>query len=284
MSSESVPYQFDVGPDRTIRGSIDLPPEAAWPAPVVVFCHGFKGFKDWGPWPWFASQLASHGFVVNRFNFSLNGVGPALDRHDEPEKFSRNTYGAEMDDLASVLNHVEAWSAPREALGPARGVIGHSRGGLVALLAGGDLPSIDAIATLGSPGKSRRHTDEQVRHWREHGSIDIPNVRTGQVLQLDVSVIDDYFAQEARYDVARQVRRRDIPTLIIHGDADESVPVEEATWIDEAIVHLDKERVILPGAGHTFGAGHPFEKPTASLEDVLRRTSDWMQRTLAETP
>ncbi|MEM7260706.1 MAG: hypothetical protein AAF488_01860, partial [Planctomycetota bacterium] len=102
--------EFEVTADRTIRGTVHHPPELAGPSPLVVLCHGFKGFKDWGPWPWFAAELASRGFVVHRFTFSLAGVGPALDRHDEPDKFARNTYGAEMEDLAMVLARREEWA------------------------------------------------------------------------------------------------------------------------------------------------------------------------------
>lgn len=31
------------------------------PRPVVVFCHGFKGFKDWGPFPEWGRRLAQAG-------------------------------------------------------------------------------------------------------------------------------------------------------------------------------------------------------------------------------
>ena len=92
----------------------------------------------------------------------------------------------------------------------------------MALLAGGENDAIDVIVTLASPGKSRRHTDEQVVVWRERGTIDIPNLRTGEVLQLDISVLDDFFAQETRYDLSRQIGRRPVPTMVVHGDADTS--------------------------------------------------------------
>ena len=280
MTSDPLQYELSVAPTRTIRGSIHLPEKSAWPAPVVLLCHGFKGFKDWGPWPWFATQLAARGFICNRFNFSMCGVGPALDRHDEPEKFSRNTYGVEIEDLAVVLEREAEWGLPTGAAGTGRGVVGHSRGGLVALLAGGENDAIDVIVTLASPGKSRRHTDEQVVVWRERGTIDIPNLRTGEVLQLDISVLDDFFAQETRYDLSRQIGRRPVPTMVVHGDADTSVSVDEAEWIIEALEHGEKERVILFGEGHTFGAKHPFKEPGEGIRTVLEHTERWLKQEL----
>ena len=27
--------------------------------PLVIFCHGYKGFKDWGPWNLMAESIGS---------------------------------------------------------------------------------------------------------------------------------------------------------------------------------------------------------------------------------
>ncbi|MGZ4098329.1 MAG: alpha/beta hydrolase family protein, partial [Bacteroidia bacterium] len=38
--------------------------------PIVIFVHGFKGFKDWGHFNLVASTFAEHDFVFVKFNFS----------------------------------------------------------------------------------------------------------------------------------------------------------------------------------------------------------------------
>ena len=167
-----VHYALTAAEDRCLRGTVTLPAEASWPAPVVLFCHGFKGFKDWGGWPWLAGELADRGFVVNRFNFSLSGIGAALDSYDEPEKFARNTFGDEMDDLSRVLDAVEEWGVPAAALGPSRAVIGHSRGGLISLLHASVDERIDTVISLASPGSSDRYPDAVKEAWRERGIVD----------------------------------------------------------------------------------------------------------------
>ena len=43
-------------------------------APAVLVAHGFKGFKDWGMFPWLAEQIAEAGLRAIRFDFSHNGV------------------------------------------------------------------------------------------------------------------------------------------------------------------------------------------------------------------
>ena len=41
---------------------------------LIIFCHGFKGFKDWGPWNLVAEHFAKAGFFFIKFNFSHNFV------------------------------------------------------------------------------------------------------------------------------------------------------------------------------------------------------------------
>ena len=43
------------------------------PKPVLIFCHGYKGFKDWGLWDLTAEAFARRGFFFIKFNFSFNG-------------------------------------------------------------------------------------------------------------------------------------------------------------------------------------------------------------------
>ena len=47
--------------------------ETKQPKPVVIFCHGYKGFKDWGAWNMMAEAFAKAGFFFIKFNFSHNG-------------------------------------------------------------------------------------------------------------------------------------------------------------------------------------------------------------------
>ena len=39
-------------------------------APLIIFCHGYKGFKDWGAWNLWAEVFASKGIAFLKFNFS----------------------------------------------------------------------------------------------------------------------------------------------------------------------------------------------------------------------
>lgn len=279
MTLESVSYQIEVAPERVVRGTIVCPPPELCPAPVVVFCHGFKGHKDWGGWPWWSERLAERGFATHRIDFSLNGVGPS-GAHDDLEKFSRNTYGAEMEDLRAVLDGRDQWRLPDGVASEQIALVGHSRGGLVSLLYAATDSRVAAVVTLGAPGNSDRFGPEQKDEWRRQGVLEIENARTGQKLPLDVSVLDDFERRRAEYDVPAAVARRPVPTLVIHGQEDETVPVAEAHQIHDHVADSRKRIVILSGTGHTFDTVHPFTGPTPALETTVSETSAWLEEQL----
>ena len=43
-------------------------------APLVIFSHGFKGFKDWGAFNIVSESFAQQGISFLKFNFSYNGT------------------------------------------------------------------------------------------------------------------------------------------------------------------------------------------------------------------
>ena len=272
--------QIPAGEDRVVHGDWHLPVQSLWPAPIVFFCHGFKGFKDWGPWPWFCQELAACGFAVLRFNFSFSGVGPGSLEHNEPEKFNRNTYGMEMEDLSVLWRESASWGVPAEALDHARGLalVGHSRGGLVSLLHASEVDHVSTIVSLASPGHSQRFDDQVLEKWRQDGFLEIVNARTGQQFALQLSVLDDFERQRERYHLPRALAVRSVPTLIVHGTNDQTVPLEEAHFLFDAIPHAQKDLVILPAAGHTFEAEHPFSAPNDALREVYAATTDWLRK------
>ena len=77
--------------------------------PVVVFAHGFKGFKDWGAWDLVAERFAEEGYFFLKFNFSHNG-GTVQNPIDFPdlEAFAQNNFSNELDDLEAVINFISS--------------------------------------------------------------------------------------------------------------------------------------------------------------------------------
>jgi len=263
-----------------IHGDLRLP-DAPGPHPVVVVCHGFKGFKDWGFHPWLGERLAAAGLAAVHFNFSRNGVRAADGDIEDLDAFGRNTLSLERDDLDTVLDTVVSGELD-PALDPSRlGLLGHSRGGGIALLGAAERPEAKALVTWSAVSHFDRIGDETVlAEWRRTGVYEVVNARTGQKLPMGVGFLDDVLGNLARLDLLAAARQVGAPWLLVHGSGDETVPFAEAEELHGA---SGRRAVLLTldGAGHTFGAVHPFAGPTADLLDAVAATAAHLREALA---
>jgi alpha-beta hydrolase superfamily lysophospholipase len=121
----------------------------------------------------------------------------------------------------------------------------------------------------------------QAAQWRQEGRLDVVNTRTGQVLPLYTDVLDDIEQHGAALDIKSHAARLSIPWLLLHGTADTSVPVSEARELAHAASSAHPPRVmLLEGAGHTFGAVHPYAGMTPDLAVASDETLKWLGRWL----
>ena len=75
------------------------------PKPIIIFCHGFKGFKDWGAFNNMGVYFADNNFVYVKFNFSHNGIKvESLENFTDLDAFGKNNFSIELDDLDNVIN------------------------------------------------------------------------------------------------------------------------------------------------------------------------------------
>jgi len=158
-------------------------PDGAGPFPVVVVLHGFKGFKDWGMFPPTCERLAAAGLATVAMNASRNGIG-AGDPCEltELESFARDTPRRQVGDVQLVVDAISSGAAG-PGLDPGRiGLLGHSRGGGVAVLAAAADPRVSALVTWAAVASFDRWTERAKAEWRRTGRLDVPNARTGQVL------------------------------------------------------------------------------------------------------
>lgn len=274
-------FTLPAGDGEEIRGDLRLP-EGPPPKSAVVVAHGFKGFKDWGFFPFLCETLVADGHAVVSFNFSLNGIGDDFLNFTRLEAFERNTLSREVAEAAGVLAKVregELLPAPPRKVG----LVGHSRGGGVAVLAarafterGGRL---DALVTWAAVAEFGRWTEEQKTEWRREGRIHAMNSRTGQKLPLGLGLLEDFEKNRERLDVVRAgAELGTLPWLIIHGEEDETVAVEDARRLSRANSAAELE-VVSP-SGHTFEAKHPFAGSNPMLDRVVEMTRGHFRRHL----
>lgn len=246
------------------------------PKPIIIFCHGYKGFKDWGAWGLMAKAFAEAGYYFIKFNFSHNG-GTLEQPIDFPdlEAFGNNNYSKELDDLHVVIN----WMQTNPKIKPEADInninlIGHSRaGGIVTIKAEEDkrIKKVISLAGVYDFGK-RTSTAGDLKQWKDDGVKYILNGRTKQQMPHFYQFYEDFILNETRLTIKRAVSNLKIPYLILHGDADTSVLIDEAYKLHER--NSNSKIKIIKGANHVFGATHPWEKDTLPkhLKIVVEKT------------
>jgi uncharacterized protein len=246
--------------------------------PAVVVVHGFKGFKDWGMFPHLAERLARAGFSAVTFNLSGSGVDDGGE-FSLPDRFGHNTFSAELQDLQRVLDALTS-GALGVPLPSTLALVGHSRGGGIAVLQTARDSRIKALVTWAAISRVERWPEDQRRAWRARGQTEIQNARTGQILPLYTDVLDDIEQNAETLDIAAAAARIRVPWLIIHGTEDESVGFTEAETLKAASRHRKTELLAIEHGGHTFGATHPWRSTTAELDTVFDATLDWLAANL----
>ena len=271
-STEGLPIRYDLYSPIS-RNGLSFP--------VIIFLHGFKGFKDWGPFPDICEEMARAGYGVVAMNFSLNGIGDNKTEFTEMELFERETLSQDLDDVGTIIDALQKGeiSDSHSSLNTDKiGLIGHSRGGQTAIAAAVEYAPVQCIATWSAVADYRkRWSDKMKKDWKDQGYTEIENSRTGQKMKLGKVVYDDAVKNADRVIAMECVGDLRIPTLFIHGRDDETVPYTDSEKLHIACEARDKELRLVANGTHTYGGAHPFEdhdfpKP---LAEVLEWTEGW---------
>lgn len=217
----------------------------------IILVHSFRGdMHEWGRYDRLALELYAKGFDV--FRFDCSGCGASGD--------DTITIAKMQEDLSAVIDR---YRHEYRALG----AYGHSLGGLLALRFAADF----AALVLSAPVTDRKEyvttlSPEQRAELGEKGCW----THTRQFGARRSFTIGAEFITE-RSAINQQVLLSGVssPTLIIHGDKDESVPVEQSQRADEILG--TSKLVILPGGRHAL---------FAQWHDVVNLTTMWFSEKL----
>jgi esterase/lipase len=138
-------------------------------------------------------------------------------------------------------------------------LVGHSRGGGIAILKASEDTRIKKLITLASISDLGRRTSTigDLKEWKENGVKYILNGRTKQQMPHYYQFYEDFKANEKRLQIETAIKKIAIPLLIIHGNKDTSVAIDEAkelhTW------QTDSQLKIIENADHVFNTKHPWK-------------------------
>ena len=234
---------------------------------MILFIHGFMGYKDWGAWNLMQDFYTSKGFGFCKYNVSHNGT--TIDNPTEfndLSAFANNSYTKELEDLTSALN----WLENQFNELPKIYLVGHSRGGGVALLGSKD-ERVYRVVTLAAISSIEKRFPEgkQLQVWETQGTKYTLNGRTNQKMPQLFSQYEDFIANKELLDIQKACETSTKRTLVIHGDADTSVEIKEghdiANWLKTRLFEIEE-------ADHTFGAKEPWD--STELPEHLEKFCD----------
>ncbi len=205
---------------------INLPKQSDNNKPIICILHAFTGQKKNRTINYLAKKLSQRGYKTLQFDFSGHG--------ESEGKLEEATITKQLSDIKSVLGQAKNINSKNIIL------LGNSSSVVTALAFTRKHYNIKGIILLcgrASYGKqfiatNNCHLDNRI--FRRD----------------DINV--DYISNKLIYNPSESIKRIRLPTLIIHGDHDEVVPVRNAKILYDISPAKVKVMKIIRGADHRF--------------------------------
>ena len=274
--AEKISLSIPGADNQQIHAHLFLPAKEI-DVPVFVFCHGFKGFREWGFFPRIADYFCPENVAVLTFNHTWNGVDES-----KPEEFVRldlfgqNTVSRELSEIKSVVDWVHS-NAENFGLNAEQIILGgHSRGGANAIVAASTNKNISKVVAWAPIAHyASMFASADLKKWEKEGSLIIPNARTGQPMPLNYAYWQDLMKHKEKYNVMEAAGDLQIPLLLLHGLDDKSVPSVHSDKLYDECWHA--LLVKMENADHTFNTPHPApENLCSQTVELLTNTLDFI--------
>jgi len=245
---------------RPLILDVYLPPERLTPKPLIVYVHGggWRGghtrqsgaFADF---PAVLADLAFRGYVVASVEYRLSGEA---------------RFPAALDDVRTAIRFLKA-NSRQYGIDTARtGIFGGSAGGQLAVLEALTCGAAPAGADKSNPTVS--DCPQAAVGW--YGIYDFPAMPGDRESRAE----DDYLGcqvrtcQRMQLEAASAVAHADAndpPILLLHGEADQTVPVLQSRVLAEKLraANAAVELEVFPGIGHSWLGNSEAETRDASL-------------------
>ncbi|OAS13595.1 alpha/beta hydrolase family protein [Paenibacillus oryzisoli] len=260
-----IPFELHMSEQRILRG--DMYKAKQDPSKgTLLLLHGYKGFKNWGMFPYVAKELADVVDVV-ALNFSHNGVGEDLMDFTELEKFAGDTYSRDLEDVQVMIGDIHKHVGKEKPIV----LLGHSRGAGVSLIYALDHPTeITGVISWNGIAHVDLLTPENKAEMKATGRSYTLNGRTKQMMPLDLEILEDMERNEERFDIVGRIREATFPITLVQGTADGERLIrgsEQLIANNPAI-----QWVKIPNGNHTFGSVHPYQGETQPLRMAIEET------------
>lgn len=246
--------QFDNHMGEKLAGTLHIPRKSNGRG--IVMGHCFTCSRHTTILRELGGYLAESGFFALRFDFSGNGQSEGA--------FADSTYSKQVSEMHAAADVIAGRGASRI------GLAGHSMGAVIAVLAASESAETRAVCAMAgrlSGMDAKRFLDRrQQREIAETGRVSFTS--RGRRLELT----DRFFADAHRFDLPEIIRSARFPILVVHGAADEIVPVSEA----HSAGALNPDGItlsIVPDADHMFS-------DAAHRDRICRTVVEWFSACL----
>ena len=239
-----------------ICGDLSAPSEMS-KEQVTILCHGFASGRDSGTNKRLEKFLSGRGLHSLRFDFFGHG--------ESGGNFSDITVTRAVEDVKAAHNFLKECGYRRF------GLVGSSFGGLVSILAASELGGLERLA-LKSPVSDylsrlfEKEGEWDITGWKQQGYHIYTDFEGGEK-RLAYKFYEDA-AQRCGYEAAVRIN---VPTLIVHGEEDETVPVSQSIRLAEMIP--DCRLHTIPGADHRYSEPDHFERMISLIENFIQGRS-----------
>ncbi|MEK6901438.1 MAG: alpha/beta fold hydrolase [Nanoarchaeota archaeon] len=227
---------------------------------------GLGGFKEQDHIQTFADAFQEEGFTVVRFD-TTNTLGSG----ESDGKYEDATTTNYVEDLEDVITWAKSQSWYEEPFW----LCGHSLGGMSTILFAEKYPlKVKGLAPISTVVSGKISFDSPkyrgnniLKMWKESGwRIEESKSQPGLIKKLKWSHMED----RLKYDVLPNVKKLQMPVLLIVGDQDDSTPPEHQNMLFDHL-HGEKEMHIIKQAPHTF-------RDKEQLKEIKKIIKQWIRK------
>lgn len=225
---------------------------------LALLCHGFLSNKNSSTNKALTRLLTERGIATLRFDFFGQG--------ESEGPFEDITVGLALDQTKAAL----AWASTQGFRH--HGLAGSSFGGLIALLAASEVssqPSALRCLALKCPVPDfpamleMEFGSDGLKEWRRNDTI--PDV-TGGPGRIRLKY--RFYEECLKYDGYTAASGIALPTMIVHGDRDELVPLQQSERLLDSLSG-PKHLLVVPNANHGFSTGEHFTLMTRAIAEWI---------------
>jgi len=221
--------------------------------PVIILCHGFSTSKNNSTNTSLKQVLADKNIATFRLDFFGHG--------ESSGKFDDVTISKAVDDIINAVKFLRNKGYKKI------GLFGSSFGGISSIVAASKLDGLLFLA-LKSPTsdylevKNKEMTKKEIEEWKNKGYTSYLNSH-GVKFRLNYPFFED-FKNNNGYECAERIN---VPTLIVHGDCDETVPLEQSKKTCKLMKNCRLE--IIKGADHRYTKPEHFQKVVDLISEFI---------------